>query len=112
MYAISFPELRVLTSDTSTGQAALHKIADTPEGVRNEILAWAARLGVKAEFRFDPHLISIKDRLRVGQKIEAIKEYRNLFHTGLVDAKDAVEALQRDMIASGELSAAYAGELK
>lgn len=37
----------------------------------------------------------VADLLRAGQKIEAIKRYRELTGVGLKDAKDAVEAMER-----------------
>ena len=39
----------------------------------------------------------IMDLLRRGQKLEAIKIYRERAHCGLKEAKDAVEELQRRM---------------
>jgi ribosomal protein L7/L12 len=36
---------------------------------------------------------SILKHISVGNKIEAIKEYRSLFNVGLKEAKDAVEGL-------------------
>lgn len=40
-------------------------------------------------------LDAVADLLRAGQKIEAIKRYRELTGVGLKDAKDAVEAMER-----------------
>jgi ribosomal protein L7/L12 len=42
----------------------------------------------------DPRII---EELKKGNKIEAIKIYRELFNTSLVVAKDAVEAIQRNL---------------
>jgi hypothetical protein len=42
----------------------------------------------------------IKEALYAGQKIEAIKLYRELTSAGLKDAKDAVEALEKELRAS------------
>lgn len=42
-----------------------------------------------------PGLSSVVDALGAGQKIEAIKRYRELTGVGLKEAKDAVEALER-----------------
>lgn len=40
-------------------------------------------------------LASVRDVLRAEGKIQAIKRYRELTGTGLLDAKNAVEALER-----------------
>ncbi|MBP7281259.1 MAG: hypothetical protein KBA66_06780 [Leptospiraceae bacterium] len=39
----------------------------------------------------------IIEQLKKGNKIEAIKIYRELFNSSLVVAKDAVEAIQRNL---------------
>ena len=44
-------------------------------------------------------LAGVQDALREGQKIEAIKRYRELTGLGLKEAKDAVEALPRQPLA-------------
>lgn len=43
----------------------------------------------------EPILDKVNDLLRVGRKIEAIKIFREVFNTGLKEAKDAVEAIER-----------------
>jgi hypothetical protein len=43
-------------------------------------------------------MASIQDALRRGQKIEAIKLYREHSGLGLKEAKDAVEALEKEMV--------------
>jgi len=40
---------------------------------------------------------AILERIRAGRKIEAIKLYRERYGIGLKDAKEAVEALERDL---------------
>jgi ribosomal protein L7/L12 len=48
--------------------------------------------------RYDPYADvppAVLDALRRGRKVEAIKEYRAATGTGLKEAKDYVEALQR-----------------
>lgn len=40
-------------------------------------------------------LTEVRGLVRSGKKIEAIKRYRELKHTGLQQAKDAVEAMER-----------------
>lgn len=42
--------------------------------------------------------------LRAGQLIEAIKVYRNIHQSSLVEAKNAVEALRDSMRAAGEIA--------
>ncbi|MFP4321769.1 MAG: ribosomal protein L7/L12 [Anaerolineales bacterium] len=44
-----------------------------------------------------PHMDEIRALLEKGQKINAIKVYRQQFNVGLKDAKDAVEAMQREI---------------
>lgn len=39
----------------------------------------------------------VADALRAGDTIEAIKIYREATHTGLKEAKDAVEEMARDL---------------
>ena len=45
----------------------------------------------------------IRRALLSGSKIEAIKIHRTIHHTGLKEAKDAVEAIEREMRKSGQL---------
>lgn len=45
----------------------------------------------------DAQINAISDALRGGNKIEAIKLYREATDLGLREAKDAVEALERDL---------------
>lgn len=44
---------------------------------------------------FEGDLASVRDVLRAEGKIQAIKRYRELTGAGLLDAKNAVEALER-----------------
>ncbi len=44
----------------------------------------------------DPELSPVLELLRAGNKIAAIKAYRDLTGAGLAEAKDAVETLERD----------------
>jgi ribosomal protein L7/L12 len=39
----------------------------------------------------------VETLIRSGRKIDAIRQYRKLHGTGLKEAKDAVEALERDL---------------
>jgi ribosomal protein L7/L12 len=43
----------------------------------------------------DSSLAEVRDLVRQGKKIEAIKRYRELKYTGLREAKDAVDAMER-----------------
>ncbi|MHC2067345.1 ribosomal protein L7/L12 [Bremerella sp. T1] len=49
-----------------------------------------------------PSLDAIKQYLRQGQKIQAIKALREESGIGLKEAKDQVDAIQAKMIADGE----------
>ncbi|MFI5274614.1 MAG: hypothetical protein ACHQ4H_16400 [Ktedonobacterales bacterium] len=44
-----------------------------------------------------PDLVGVRDLLRAGQKINAIKLYREQRHVGLKEAKDAVDSLEREL---------------
>lgn len=50
-----------------------------------------------------PSLDQIKQQIRQGQKIQAIKTLREESGIGLKEAKDQVEAIQAKMIADGEV---------
>ncbi|MEW4562287.1 ribosomal protein L7/L12 [Bremerella sp. JC770] len=50
-----------------------------------------------------PSLDIIKQQLRQGQKIEAIKTLRQESGVGLKEAKEQVDAIQAKMIADGEV---------
>ncbi|QDU74471.1 hypothetical protein Pan97_14790 [Bremerella volcania] len=50
-----------------------------------------------------PSLDIIKQQLRQGQKIEAIKTLREESGIGLKEAKEQVDAIQAKMIADGEV---------
>jgi ribosomal protein L7/L12 len=43
-------------------------------------------------------LSTVEDHLRAGQKIQAIKQYREQTGAGLKEAKDAVEAMQQRLL--------------
>ena len=47
-----------------------------------------------------PEMAEVRQRLKAGDKIGAIKLYRRLYPVGLAEAKDAVEIIERD--ATGE----------
>jgi ribosomal protein L7/L12 len=48
----------------------------------------------------NPALTEAANWLRKGEKMEAIKAYQKLTGTGLREAKDAVEALEKKLSAS------------
>jgi len=45
----------------------------------------------------------IREQLRAGNKIEAIKTYRDLTGTGLAEAKVAIDKLNSELEAAGEV---------
>ena len=53
----------------------------------------------------DDKFLAIQSAVRAGNKIEAIKLYRELFGVGLAEAKDAVEHLEAALPAQGGTAA-------
>lgn len=51
----------------------------------------------------EPHLRTLEQLLREGQKIQAIKRHRELTGSGLKEAKDAVDALEAKLRRSDDL---------
>lgn len=51
---------------------------------------------LRIEFAFDPSAANarIMDAIRTGNKVEAIKTYREVFDVGLAEAKLAIDALE------------------
>ena len=78
--------IRVYREQTGTG---LKEAKDAVEAIQRGVPA-PLSAGVDESFRSE--LVSLLDR---GQKIEAIKLYRERTGAGLKEAKDAVEAIQR-----------------
>ncbi len=44
-----------------------------------------------------PEVKRARELIRAGQKIDAIKEYRERHEAGLQEAKDAIDAIEREM---------------
>ncbi len=65
----------------------------------SQALAHEQALSLSAAAPLDPALVKL---LRAGEKIQAIKLYRERTGVGLKEAKDAVEELQRRIAADGE----------
>lgn len=55
----------------------------------------AEHLGLDANL--PPDVKSFRELIRAGNKIEAIKEYREQHHVGLKEAKGAIDAVEREM---------------
>jgi large subunit ribosomal protein L7/L12 len=79
-FAIGFVVGRATASGTAVRDPASHALAHLPSRPALDDQAFAA------------HLLVL---LAAGQKIEAIKLYREHTGVGLKEAKDAVEALER-----------------
>jgi len=54
---------------------------------------WATRISHGGELTLEIEGMTIAEALKLKKKIQAIKIYRERYHVGLKEAKDAVEAL-------------------
>ena len=91
------------------------KISDGLQGVRNRLWEIDAKLDAvlkHAGIQFDPYADvppRVVEALRAGNKIEALKHYRDATQASLKEAKEYVQRLERRTVVKGTAAQHAAG---
>lgn len=87
-----FANLVVLGMRSSFNQ---HSLEQRLERIERRLDRISEHLGLDAEV--PPDVKRIRELIRAGHKIDAIKAYREQHGVGLKEAKDAIDAVEREM---------------
>jgi ribosomal protein L7/L12 len=81
--------------NNSVNEQRLTELEQRVARLEQQVEFLAGRLGLGDMLSERPDMTEIQQLLQRGQKIEAIKVYRQKTGVGLKEAKDAVEAMER-----------------